>query len=69
MLGIRRLKNRRGQSFIEYMLVAIAVIAAVVVYTQAGGGFRTSIDGIGTEASSAIDTVSAKIGALSVSAQ
>ncbi len=51
MLG-KQLGNRRGQSIVEYLIVAAAVIAAVVVF---GGKLGKGIENVGADSQKLIE--------------
>lgn len=60
MMGRRRC-GRRGQSIIEYVLVTLAVIGAIIGLQE---GFRDSVAKIGDGADGAISGMAAELGKL-----
>ena len=59
-------RNRRGQSVVEYLVIAAAVIAAVIVF---GTGFRTQVDKIGKESSEEVGEAATKINDIAIEKQ
>ncbi len=49
--------NNGGQSTVEYILLATAVIAAIIVFTQSGGGFRGRLANTLETSSKGIETM------------
>ncbi len=54
-------RERKGQSVLEYILVLVAIIAAIIVFTQPGGVIQNAVGGLGTQASTAINNAAARI--------
>ena len=53
-----RIDKQRGQSIIEYLVIAATVILAVVLLKQ---GFGSSIESLGSSAGSQVGTASGKL--------
>lgn len=51
---IRRVRNQRGQSIIEYLIIAAAIVGAILVF---GPLLGTTVQGIGTASNTRMGTV------------
>lgn len=51
------IKNKRGQSTVEYILLVTAVVAVMIVFaTSKNGGFQTQLNGVLGTASNEMNT-------------
>ena len=64
-----KVRDRRGQAILEYLLVAVAVIAAVLAFSGTGGTLGTAITNIGDRSATGINNATAQISTMSPTAQ
>lgn len=57
--GEMRLRNRRAQSILEYVIVLAVVIGAILVFagSQKSGGIKTLFDNVSTKISGAAGSI------------
>lgn len=51
---IRRVRNQRGQSIIEYLIIAAAIVGAILIF---GPLLGTTVQGIGTASNTRMQSV------------
>lgn len=63
VMGREQQRARRGQSIIEYLLIAAVVILGVVALS---GGFKGSIESMGSTSSGQVGAASSALGGMTV---